>query len=502
VTERLSAATLCNLPTDVLQPRYDRSALKSGIVHVGLGAFQRAHQAPIFDALAEDGDLRWGVIGASLRSPAAREALAPQDCLYSLVIEHGSQRTTSVIGVLMDVIVAAQEPERLIEAIASPEARIVTVTVTEKGYKLDPTSGSLIEDDPDVRADLSGLHAPRTLPGFLAAGLWRRRERGLAPLTIVSCDNMLSNGRKLQASVAQVAGAQHRSLADWIEAECAFPNTMVDRIVPATTEEDIDRVSTELGLIDRATVRTEAFSQWVIENRFSGDRPELERAGIQFTNDVAPWEEAKLRLLNGAHSAMAYLGGLSGLSTVDKFVAEPWGKRFIELFWDELRRTLEPPPQLDLPGYCATLMQRFGNSALGHRLTQIAMDGSQKIPQRLVPAATDRLERGEDLDAIALVIAAWMRWQEGVTDEGAKFRVDDPLTSMTARLLEGASSAADKVRALLSLASMFPDRFRQDSRFRSMLTTHLDSFQRIGARATVERFLLVRAGVAHGRARA
>jgi fructuronate reductase len=497
--ERLSVATLDRLPAQVRRPSYDRSELKPGVVHIGLGAFQRAHQAPVFDQLAESGDLRWGVVGASLRSPAVRDALEPQDCLYSLVVEDGADRSASVIGSLKQVIVAPEQPRRLIETIASAETRLVTATVTEKGYKLDPSSGALIEDDPDVRADFRSLEAPRTLPGYLAAGLALRRERGLNPLTIVSCDNMTANGGKLQTSVAQVMRAHHPGLAEWIEAECAFPNTMVDRIVPATHEAGIELVAAELGVMDRATVRTEPFSQWVIEDRFAGERPDLERAGVQLTKDVAPWEEAKLRLLNGAHSAMAYLGGLAGIATVDRFVGEPWGRMFIELLWDELRPALNPPLQLDIGQYCSTLMQRFGNSALGHRLTQIAMDGSQKIPQRLVPAVIERLERERSVDAISLAIAAWMRWQEGCTDEGVRFAADDPLSSTTARLI-GSSTNAGKVQALLSLSAVFPGQLRDNQHFQSTLTGQFESLQRIGARATVERFVLGRAGALQGRA--
>ena len=491
MTERLSAATLDKVPAAVRRPYYDRQALKSGVVHIGLGAFQRAHQAPIFESIANSGDLRWGVVGASLRSAAVHNVLAEQDWLYSLIVEEGSKREAAVIGVLTDVIVAPERPRQLVEAIASPDTHLITVTVTEKGYKLHPSSGALIEDDPDVRADLESLEAPRTLPGCLAAGLASRKSGGLHPLTIISCDNMAANGHKLQATVAEVARAHDPALAGFVE-KCAFPNTMVDRIVPATTQTDIERVSAEIGLVDRATVRAEPFSQWVIEDQFVGERPELERAGVQLTRDVGPWEDAKLRLLNGAHSAMAYLGGLAGITTVDGFVREPWGRSFIELLWEELRPTLAPPPQLDLSGYCATLMERFGNSALEHRLVQIAMDGSQKIPQRLVPAAITRLSRGQSVDAISLVIAGWMQWQEGRADNGQRFVVDDPLASTTERLVGTASSASDKVRALLSLTSMFPARLSADSRFCELVASRLDRLQRVGAAAAVRQFVLER----------
>jgi fructuronate reductase len=489
VTERLSAATLPMLPADVRRPSYERGALKSGVVHIGIGAFHRAHQAPIFETFAERGDLRWGIIGASLRSAGVRDKLLPQDWLYSLVLESGADRTTSVIGALRDVIVAPEDPRRVIHAIASDQTHMVTVTVTEKGYKLDAASGLLLEDDPQVRSDLADLSSPATMPGYLAAGLQLRKERGLPPITIVSCDNITGNGSNLRTSVTRIARKHDPHLADWIDRDCAFPDTMVDRIVPATRDTDVSLAELRLGVVDLATVRTEPFSQWIIENRFAGPRPEFECAGVQITTDLAPWEQAKLRLLNGAHSAMAYLGGLAGIETVDGFIELPWGIRFVRLLWDELESTLTPPRDLDVAEYRRTLMRRFGNSALKHRLRQIAIDGSQKIPQRLFAGAADLLDRGRQPDAIAVAIAGWMRWQSGRDDLGQRFDVDDPLASTTERLVTGAASASDQARALLSLGSVFPPRLRDDSNFQELVAHHLQDLREHGARATVERFL-------------
>jgi fructuronate reductase len=477
------------LPADVQAPTYDRRALKPGVVHIGLGAFHRAHQAPIFETFAQRGDLRWGIVGASLRSAGVRDALLPQNWLYSLVVEAGPERTTSVIGALCDVIVAPEAPRRLIEAMASEQTHLVTVTVTEKGYKLDSGSGLLLEDDPDVRLDLMDLSAPATMPGYLAAGLMLRKERGLPPITIISCDNIAGNGIKLRTSVVHIARKHDPRVAEWIDQDCAFPDTMVDRIVPATTDSDVELTRSQLGLVDLATVRTEPFSQWVIQDRFAGPRPDFESAGVQITTDLVPWEQAKLRLLNGAHSAMAYLGGLAGMETVDEFVEQPWGPAFICLLWDELESTLTAPRELHVAEYRETLMRRFANSALKHRLRQIAIDGSQKIPQRLVASAADLLDRGDQPDAIALTIAAWMRWQSGRDDIGRRFEVDDPLASTTERLATGASSAPDQARALLSLGSVFPARLRDDSKFRELVARHLQDLRDHGAKGTVERFL-------------
>lgn len=492
MTLRLSSAVLDRLPADVRRPALDAAELKSGIVHIGLGGFHRAHQAPVFQSLAEQGDLRWGVVGASLRSPSVRDALVPQDLLYTLAIDDGANRKVSVLNVIRDAIVAPEDPSRLIDAIAAPDTHVVTITVTEKGYKLDPASGLLAINDNDVASDLAGLSAPKTMPGYLVAGLRYRRERGLPPITLISCDNLAGNGPKLRSSVTEIARAHDASLAAWIEEECAFPATMVDRIVPATTSSDIEAMAAQLGIIDRATVRTEPFTQWVIEDRFAGPRPHFEAAGVQIANDIAPWEQAKLRLLNGAHSAMAYLGLLAGIETVDRFVAEPWSTAFVRSLWREIGSTLEATPGLDVAQYQDVLMRRFSNSALGHRSQQIAMDGSQKLPQRLVRPACDILEAGRSPSAIALVVAAWIRCQSGRTDAGTRFEVDDPLASLTSRLSARANDPKDLAQAMLGLDAIFPARLAENQAFAALVADRLDDLGRSGARRTVEQFLETR----------
>jgi fructuronate reductase len=485
---RLSNATLAELPANVRRPQYDRSALKTGVLHIGLGAFHRAHQAPVFQALAEEGDLRWGVIGASLQSPSVRDTLASQDFLYTLAVDDGDARDISVINVIRGALVAPEDPSRLVSAIASSEVKIVTVTVTEKGYKLD-ASGALAVNDNAVASDMASLDAPTTMPGIIAAGMLERRRRRLPPLTIISCDNIAGNGLKLGSSVTQIAAAHDASGAKWIREECAFPATMVDRIVPATRDADIDAISAQIGATDCATVRTEPFSRWVIENRFAGERPDFEAAGAQITNDIAPWEQAKLRLLNGAHSTMAYVGLLAGIATVDRLVEQPWGKALVERLWDEVSPTLSPSPGLDIGQYRQTLMKRFGNSALGHRLQQIAMDGSQKLPQRLVRPALDLIERGRSPAAVSFAIAAWIRCQSGRSDRGENFTVDDPLAQTTARICAGSSDPRDLAVVMLGLEAVFPRRLARDDPFVSQVARHLDAFQRLGAQSAVQRLL-------------
>jgi fructuronate reductase len=446
VTPRLSEASLDRLPSWVERP-LSRPAPR--VVHLGIGAFHRAHQAVTFD------DLGWGIRAASLRSASVRDSMAPQDNLYSLVVGEDVR----VIGAVREVIVAPENVQALIEALAAPETQIVTLTVTEKGY-------------------LRGASAA----DFLARGLGLRRARGLAPFTAISCDNLAENGRKLRDAVL---AASDGALRDWIADKGAFPQTMVDRIVPATDEADVAALAGRIGLIDRAMVKAESFSQWVIEDLFAGERPDFEAAGVRITADVAPWEEAKLRLLNGAHSAIAYLGGLAGTDYVYQFIARPAGRRFVTALWDELESTLSPPPDLDIAAYRAALLRRFSNASLAHRTRQIAIDGSQKIPQRLLAPIAERLERGQGIEALALAVAAWLRWQGGRTDAGEIFEVDDPLAGETKRI---AGSPADQVQAALALSAVFPPALAANPAFRESLNRQYERLIEVGAEAAVESF--------------
>jgi fructuronate reductase len=484
--DRLTDTALAHLAADVERPGYDRSAVKTGVVHLGVGAFHRAHQAVWFDDALRSGDLRWGVLGASLRSADVHGQLAPQDGLYTLLVRDGETTAARIIGAVQGVLVAPRDPGALVQALADEDVHIVTLTITEKGYKLDPVTGRLLTDDPDLAADLQSLAAPRTAPGFLTAALAIRRTRGLAPFTAISCDNIPENGKRLRAAVLALAEAHDPDLAAWIAANGAFPQTMVDRIVPATTPDDIAALSARLGVEDRAMVKTEPFRQWVIEDRFAGPRPDFAALGVQLTAEVAAWEEAKLRLLNGAHSAMAYLGGLTGIDFIHQVVARPDAVSFVEALWDEAQTTLTPPPGLDVAAYRRELMARFANPALQHRTRQIAMDGSQKLPQRLLATAVARLDASQGIDAIALGVAAWIRWQGGLDDAGAAFQVDDPLAATTAALAVG--DAAAQVEAFMSLRAVFPERLALDARFRAAVTSRLEKLMADGALATLAQF--------------
>jgi fructuronate reductase len=473
--KRLSGETLADLPEDVARPGYDRSKVRIGVVHLGIGAFHRAHQAATFDAALASGDLRWGVLGVSLRSPGVRDQIAPQDGLYSLVERDGSGDRVRVIGAVQRVLVAPENPAAVIAALAAPDTHIVTLTITEKGYKL--AAGRLDDDDPDVAHDLATPSAPRTAPGFLVAALEARRAAGLKPFTTLSCDNLPRDGALLRGAVLAMAKERGSDLVDWIADHAAFPNTMVDRIVPATTNADIASLALRLGVEDSAMVKAEPFMQWVIEDRFCGPHPDFERLGVQITADVAPWEEAKLRLLNGAHSAMAYLGGLQGLAFVHEFVATLQDRAFVEALWDESETTLSPPPELNVTRYRHALMTRFANPALQHRLVQIAMDGSQKIPQRLVAPAAARLARGEGVETLARAIAAWMRWQSGRYHSGDAFVVEDPMAPIMTHALDHRAGSLEQVDALLAIETIFPSVVASNQYFRLAVAAQLARLQ-------------------------
>jgi fructuronate reductase len=475
------------LPPEVTRPAYDRSAVRTGVVHLGLGAFHRAHQAAVFDAALTAGDLRWGIVGVSMRSAAVRDQLRPQDCLYTIVERSDAGERLRIIGAIRDVLLAPAEPERVVDALAHPDVHLVTLTVTEKGYRLHPANGGLLEDDADVAADLADLSAPRTVPGFLVAGLRARRARGVAPFTVLSCDNLSHNGARLRGAVLAMARRHDADLAGWIDASVPFPNTMVDRIVPATEAADIAALAERLGVEDAAMVKTEPFLQWIIEDDFAGARPHFETLGVQLTADVAPWEAAKLRLLNGAHSAIAYLGGLAGIAHVDGFVSRATGRRFVEALWDETQTTLSPPDGLDLPAYRTALMARFANSALRHATRQIAMDGSQKIPQRLLAPIARRLANGQPIEALSLAVAAWMRWQSGIDDAGNRFAVQDPLAARSAAALGGTRDPQARVAALLAMEEVFPRPLAQDAGFAERLTDDLAQLEREGPLAVLDR---------------
>ena len=460
---RLHPERLAGLPAAVAQPRYERTALRPGIVHLGVGAFQRAHLAVATEAaLHANADLRWGIVGVSLRSAATADALLPQQGPYTLALrdsdEEGKTRERlQVIGAMPHLLVAPAGPEAVLERIAHADTRIVSLTVTEKGYHHDPASRRLRVADADIEHDLNHPDEPRTTIGFVVRGLQRRHARGLPGLTLLSCDNLPANGDTLSALVLEFAAQCEPALRDWIAQHITFPNSMVDRIVPRTTEPDRQRISATLGLEDAWPVVAEPFFDWVIEDRFAAGRPAWEAAGVRFVARAEPFECAKLRFVNGCHSAIAYLGVLAGWSTVDRAIGDSDLRRFIErLMRDEIAATLPPTSALDLQAYGARLLERFANPALQHRTQQIAMDGSQKIPQRWLNTVRDRLTAGAPFERLALAVAAWMHYLRGVDEAGQAHRIEDPLADELAGLVRRADAAGSALERAACFSAFRP----------------------------------------------
>jgi fructuronate reductase len=488
----LSTSTLARL-RDGEALAYDRARLSAGIVHLGIGAFHRAHQAVFTEDCIARGDLRWGILGASLRSPSVAEQLNPQDGLYSVLIRDGASVRTRIIGAGRGVLVAPQNPAALVDAMAAADTHIVSLTITEKGYKLDPATGALLGDDPEILADLADLSRPRTAIGFIVAALAKRRDQGLTPFTALSCDNLPENGERLRHAVTDFAQQIDPALAEWIVARAAFPSSMVDRIVPATLAEDLDAFEARTGLRDEGLVKTEPFSQWVIEDRFCGPRPAWEDVGVQFTDDVRPWELAKLRLLNGAHSAIAYLGALAGHMHVHEAMADPALAAYVTRLQGEAAATLHPPAGLDVLTYVSDLQSRFRNTALMHRTRQIAMDGSQKIPQRLLSSIRTRIDRGQTFEALALAVAGWMRWQSGVDERGAAYAVDDPLAADTRDAFRAGGPVEEIVSALARIEAIFGADLAADPRFLNPVTAAFTRIESLGAAGAVRATLALEA---------
>lgn len=468
---------------------YDREPVAIGIVHLGIGAFHRAHQAVYTDRVLQSTGGDWGICGVSLRSPAVRDALAPRDNCYTVAVKSSETTELQTVGAVRQVLVAPEGPQAVIAAIAAGGTRVVTLTVTEKGYCLHPASGELDLDHPDIVHDLQSADAPRTAIGFIVAGLARRRQEDLPGLTILSCDNLSANGRKLRAAVLEFAGRIDPELVDWIDTACRFPSSMVDRIVPATTTADIEAAATALGYRDEALVVTEPFSQWVIEENFAGPVPPWDRFGAQYVASIDPFEQMKLRLLNASHSTMAYLGCLAGFRSVADVVEDPAFVALVsQLMAVEMAPTLQDLGDFDVVDYQDQLMARFANRGLEHLTAQIAIDGSQKIPQRLLPAIAGQLQAGESIEAAGLGLTAWIRYSAGVDEQNRSYTVDDPLAETCARLYRHCEGNWDAyLEGMLAIDSVFPQALAENQRLRTRLQGWMSELEQYGARETVHR---------------
>jgi fructuronate reductase len=485
---RLSNATLDRVPASVARPRYDCARVATGIVHLGIGAFFRAQQAVHIDDALAAGDAGWGIVGASLRSPDTRDALAPQDGLYTLMVRGAEGTSLRVIGSVRDVLVAPENPERLLRTMSDPAVRSVSLTVTEKGYCHDPATGRLDESHPDIRRDLESPHEPRSAPGFLVEALARRRAAGVAPFTILCCDNLPANGQTTHRVLTRFAELRDPELGGFVAAEVASPCTMLDRIVPATTDRDRAEVAAALGLEDAWPVVTEPYSLWVVEDRFPAGRPAFATSDqLKLVRDVAPWERMKLRLLNGSHSTLAYLGYLARYETIADTMSDPNFVALVRgLMDEEISPTIDVPPGADIAAYKQSLRARFANPALKHRTWQVAMDGSQKLPQRLLDTARERLEVGAPIPRIALAVAAWMRYVTGKDERGAPIDVRDPLAPRLLQIAEQAGPVATRLApALLAVGEIFGRDLPANPSFVAPVTAALRELFDHGARRAV-----------------
>jgi mannitol 2-dehydrogenase len=474
--------------SDVARPEYDRDRVTTGVVHFGVGGFHRAHEAMFHDRLMNEGKaLDWGICGVGVM-PAdekMRDVMRAQDGVYTLVEKHADGSLEArVIGSITEYLFAPDDPEAVIEKLAAPETRIVSLTVTEGGYNLDDTTGEFDAEDPGVAHDLEPDATPKTVFGLVIEALRRRREREIVPFTVMSCDNLQGNGRLARTAFTAFARLRDPELSDWIEREVRFPNGMVDRITPATTEEDIEEVNERFDVEDRWPVVCEPFIQWVLEDSFTAGRPPYEDVGVQVVDDVEPYELMKLRLLNASHQALAYFGYLCGYRLVHDAAQDPLFQDLLSRYMDEeATPTLSPVPGVDLDDYKKTLIERFSNPGVRDTIPRLCAESSDRIPKWLLPVVRAQLESGGEITRSAAIVASWARYAEGVDEEGEAIDIVDRRAE---RLTEIAKRQRDEPGAFIANRELFGD-LADDERFAEAYGSALRSLHEHGARATLER---------------
>jgi len=475
------------LPDTVKRPQYSRPSLRSRIVHFGFGAFHRAHQALLTDRVlnAQGGD--WGICEISLFSgDQLMTQLRAQDNLYTVLEKGASGNEARIVGVVNECLNAKLDSlAAIIEKFCEPQVAIVSLTITEKGYCIDPATGKLDLSQPRIAHDLAQPTEPHSAPGILVEALSRRRERGLPPFTVLSCDNIPDNGHVVKHAVLGMAQTRSAELTQWINEHVSFPSTMVDRIVPAATDESLAEIEAVLGVADPCAISCEPYIQWVIEDNFVAGRPQWELAGAQLVQDVRPWEEMKLRMLNGSHSFLAYLGYLAGFAHISDCMQDAdFRAAARQLMLAEQAPTLTISG-VDLTAYADSLLARFANPALKHRTWQIAMDGSQKLPQRMLESIRIHRQRQSDWSLLALGVAGWMRYVSGTDDSGMAIDVRDPLADKI-RAIVAASDDAQRVPALLTLNAIFGSDLPADPDFVQAIQSAWHNLAQNGARTAVK----------------
>lgn len=483
----LRADTLAALGERLPVPAYDRAAVTVGVVHVGVGGFHRAHQAMYHDRLMNAGEaLDWGICGVGVMAAdeRMRDALRAQDGLYTLVQKHpDGTYEARVIGSLVGYLYAPDDPEKVLETMAAPGTRIVSLTVTEGGYNLDHVTGEFAAREPAVVHDLEPGAVPRTSFGLITEALRRRRERGLAPFTVMSCDNLQGNGDLARRVFSTFARLRDEELGEWVASAVAFPNAMVDRITPGTTEEDRAEVRARFGVEDRWPVVCEPFTQWVLEDRFPAGRPRYERVGVQVVSDVEPYELMKLRLLNASHQGLCYFAYLCGYRLVHEAAQDPLFRAFLRGYMDEeATPTLAPVPGVDLDEYKRTLIERFSNPQVRDTVARLCAESSDRITKWLLPVVREQLARGGEIRRSAAIVASWARYAEGVDEQGEPIEVVDRLRD---RLRELAQRQREDPDAFIANRDVFGD-LAEDERFAAPYRATLRSLHERGARATLE----------------
>jgi mannitol 2-dehydrogenase len=483
----LNSATLHELPAALAKPSYDRAALRAGIVHFGVGGFHRAHQAMYLDRLMNEGEaLDWAICGVGVLPIDARmkEVMDGQDCLYTLVVKNpDGTREGRIIGSIIEYLFAPDSPEAVIEKMASEDIRIVSLTVTEGGYNFHHVTGEFNAENPDILHDLHAGAASRTTFGLITEALKRRRARGLAPFTIMSCDNIQGNGDVARKMFVSYASLKDAELGSWVDEHVPFPNSMVDRITPVTTVEDRDAIERSFGVDDAWPVVCEPFEQWVLEDRFSLGRPPFEKTGVQLVEDVEPYELMKLRLLNASHQGMCYFGYLAGYRYAHEVCQDPLFAQFLLDYMDkEATPTLQPVPGIDLADYKRTLIERFSNEHVRDTLARLCAESSDRIPKWLLPVIRINLENGGEIQRSAAIVASWARYDEGIDEQGQPIDVVDRLKDS---LMAAASRQRQEPLSFISQRDVFGDLIDNED-FVAAYTSALARLHNQGALATVQ----------------
>lgn len=486
-TIKLNQESLGRLPASVSVPRYDRNRITPGILHIGVGNFHRAHQATYLNRLFNAGiDHDWGIVGAGIRPNDAkmRELLRQQDWLSTVIQLDPTEYKATVCGAMIDYLPIV--PKAIVQAISMPEIRIVSLTVTEGGYYMDATTGGFDADHPDIVQDMTKPIDPRTVFGILLAGLAARRERNIPPFTVVSCDNLPENGRVTREVMIGLAAGISADEADWVASNVAFPNGMVDCITPATGDRERALTASEFGIADASPVVREPFRQWVLEDLFTTGRPALEKVGVEFVADVAPYELMKLRILNGGHASIAYAGALLGHHFVHDAMGDPPIRAYLgKLESEEIVPTLTPISGVDFHAYVASVLERFANPKIGDTIPRLCLDGSNRQPKFILPTLEDRLKTGQGIDGLALEVALWCRYCAGTRDDGSSVKVEDENAE---RLGENARRAEQEPKAFLSMKDIFGP-VADNSTFVAAFTQALQAIYREGTAGALRSYV-------------